>query len=103
VLKVLEVFERQARVATERPDGSEYINFEHVYDTRECLLNTNYIVAIHPYEFSSSREIKKSEGRFPEGTKFSTFVLDGNSFRQSEIIVIGSFEKFTQVLGDATQ
>jgi len=98
VLKVSEVYEKQVKTVKERPDGSEYINFEKVYDTRDSLINSEYIVSVHPYEFSSSSELRRVEGRFPEGTKFSTFVLDGNSFRTSEIIVVGSFEKFCSML-----
>jgi len=98
VLKVSEVYEKQIRTVKERADGSDYINFEKVYDTRESLLNTEYIVSIHPYEFKSSLDLNKVEGRFPEGTKFSTFVLDGNSFRTSELIVVGSFDKFCGLL-----
>ena len=98
MLKVSEVYEKQVRVNKERPDGSDYINFEKIYDTRESLLNTEYIVSIHPHEFSASRDLEMMEGRFPEETKFSTFVLDGNSFRTSEIIVVGSFDKFCRLL-----
>tara|TARA_R110002110_G_scaffold1802_3_gene7954 strand:- start:2524 stop:2835 length:312 start_codon:yes stop_codon:yes gene_type:complete len=98
VLKISEVHEKQVKVKKERADGSEYINFEKVYDTRECLLNTEYVVSVHPYEFSSSADLDMMEGRFPEGTKFSTFVLDGNSFRTSEIVVVGSFDKFCRLL-----
>tara|TARA_R110002060_G_scaffold31841_2_gene42460 strand:+ start:3164 stop:3475 length:312 start_codon:yes stop_codon:yes gene_type:complete len=100
VLKISEVFEEQVKVTKERPDGSEYVNFEKVYTTRECLLNTKYVVSVHPYEFSSSVDLRKIEGRFPEGTKFSTFVVDGNSFRASEITVVGSFDKFCGILED---
>jgi hypothetical protein len=100
VLKVSEVYQKQIREVKERPDGSEYAAFSKVYDTRDCLLNTHYVVSVHPYEFTSSTEISKTEGRFPEGTKFSVLVLDGNSFRSSEMIVVGSFEKFSQELMD---
>ena len=103
MLKVSEVFEKQIREIKERPDGSEYAAFSKVYDTRECLLNTHYIVSVHPHEFSSSTDLTKLQGRFPDGTKFSTFVLDGNSFRSSEIVVVGSFEKFSQELSDRTK
>lgn len=98
MLKVAEVYEKEIRITKERPDGSEFINFEKTYATRECLLNENYIVAVHPYEFTSAKGIKKSEDVFPNGTQFSIFVLDGNSFRKSEMIVLGSFEKFKQQL-----
>jgi hypothetical protein len=98
VLKVSEVYEKQIKNTKERPDGSEFVSFEKVYDTRDCLINKEYIVAVQPYEFIASMDEKKMDGRFPEGTKFSTFILDGNSFRTSEIIVVGSFDKFCQRL-----
>ena len=45
-------------------------------------------------------EFTKIDKAFPEGTKFTNFVVDGNSFRKSEIIVVGSFEKFSSLLRD---
>ena len=80
MLKISEVYEKQIKDVKERPDGSEYVNFRKVYETRECLLNTEYIVAVHPHEFTTSME------------------LDGNSFRSSEIIVVGSFDNFCRLL-----
>jgi len=103
VLKVAEVYEKQVKIMKERPDGSDYINFEKVYDTRECLLNRAYVVSVYPHEFSSDRDHARVEDRFPEGTKFSTFILGGNSFRTSEIIVMGSFEKFCGLLEGQTR
>jgi hypothetical protein len=94
VLRVSEVYEDQLRVMVERPDGSQYTNFKKVYTSRESLVNKDYIVSVRPHEFNSSQDEKKLEGRFPEGTKFSMLVLDGNSFRSSEMIVIGSFDKY---------
>jgi len=102
MFRVSELYEKQIKVYKERTDGSEYANFETTYDTRECLLNADYIVSIHPHEFTSSMDLDKLEGSFPEGTKFSAFVLDGNSFRTSEIIVVGSFDRFCRLLGDST-
>ena len=98
MLKVEEVYEKEIKTFKERHDGSEYVSFEKVYDTRDCLLNREYIVSIQPYYFTTSSDDKKLNGRFPEGTKFCVFVLDGNSFRSSEIIVVGSFEKFCRML-----
>ena len=97
MLKISEIYEKQIKTIQERPDGSEYTNFSKVYDSREGLINPDYIVAVHPYEFNSSSEQKKLEGRFPEGTKFCTFVVDGNSFRTSEVVVVGSFDKFCRI------
>mgnify|MGYP003141713761 CR=1 FL=1 len=98
MLKVSEVYEKQIRTMNERPDGTEYASFDTVFDTRECLINRNYIVSVHSHEFKTSLASKKAEDSFPEGTKFSTLVLDGNSFRQSEMVVLGSFSKFCQEL-----
>ena len=98
MLKVEEVYEKQVKTLTERPDGSEFVTFTKTLSTRICLVNPTYIVAIHPHEFTSSSSQDKVAAAFPEGTKFSTLVVDGNSFRKSEIVVVGSFEKFCQTL-----
>jgi len=98
VLKMSEVYEKQVRTTKERPDGSEYVNFETVYDSRECLINPKFVVTIRPYEFTSSMELGRLAGRFPENTEFSLLVMDGNSFRSSEIIVTGSFSKYCRLL-----
>jgi hypothetical protein len=102
VLKFSEVYEKQVRVVSERPDGSEYINFQKAYDTRECLLNPHYIVSVHPYEFGASSDVNKLAARFPDGTQFSVLVLDGNSFRTSEMIVVGSFDKSCRTLQESS-
>ena len=101
MLKVSEVYMKQVRESKERPDGSEYASFKKIYDTRECLLNKEYIVSVSSYEFTSSTDLDKIDGVFPAGTNFSTFVLDGNSFRSSEIVVVGSFGKFCSLLEDS--
>ena len=101
MLKISEVYEKQVRAHKERPDGSEFVSFEKVLDTRECLINKDYLVSVYPHEFSSSSDFSKVEAAFPAGTKFSTLVLDGNSFRKSEIIVVGSFDKFCRLLQES--
>ena len=100
MLKVSEVYENQVRLVKERPDGSEYVNFEKILTSRDILLNLEYVVSVQPHEFTSSLTLSKVEKAFPEGTKFSNFIVDGNSFRKSEIIVIGSFDKFSDLLRD---
>ena len=99
MFKVEEVYTKQIKTHQERPDGSDYVNFEDVYDTRTVLVHPRYIVSAHEHEFTSSTDIPKVEGRFPENTKFSILVLDGNSFRSSEMIVVGSLEKVSHSLG----
>jgi hypothetical protein len=97
VLKIEEVYEKQIKTMAERPDGSEYVNFTKIMTTRNSLINPDYIVAVHPHEFVSASGLSKVEAAFPEGTKFSTLVVDGNSFRSSEILVVGSFDKFCRI------
>tara|TARA_R100000234_G_C4994661_1_gene177238 strand:- start:858 stop:1169 length:312 start_codon:yes stop_codon:yes gene_type:complete len=100
VLKVSEVYEKEVRLVKERPDGSEYVNFEKVLASRDILVNLDYVVSVQPHEFTSSLTLARVEEAFPEGTKFSNFVIDGNSFRKSEIVVLGSFDKFSELLRD---
>ncbi len=100
MLKISEVYEKKFKTTTEKPDGTEYVTHLTKYDTRESLINKGYIVTVHPHEFSSQLVEEKVYEAFPENTKFCTLVVDGNSFRKSELIVVGSFEKFCQLLGE---
>ena len=99
MLKVSEVVEQQYKTTNEKPDGSEHIVYATRVTTRDCLINEDYIVAVHPHEFRSDITARKIDESFPEGTKFSTLIVDGNSFRKSELLVVGSFEKFCETLG----
>jgi len=94
VLKISEVFQKQIQTQQERPDGTAYVQFVQSMDTRDILLNASYIVAVQSYEFSSSMDRTRVEQAFPTGTKFVKLILDGHSFRSSEIIAVGSFDKF---------
>lgn len=98
MLKFSEVYEKQYRTTNERPDGSGYVSYATRFDTRQCLVNKDYIVAVHPHQFRSDITEQKMQESFPSGTKFSIIVLDGNSFRKSELLVVGSFEKFCELL-----
>ena len=100
MLKVAEVYEKQVRSVQERPDGTEYISFQTILDSRECLLNPRYVVSAYPHEFSTPGEEAMREQAFPAGTKFTRFIMDGNSFRTSALIVRGSLDKFAALLGE---
>jgi len=100
VLKISEVYEKQIKEEQERPDGSVHSQFSKVFVSRDVLINPSYVVSISPHEPSSDIYHERLWSRFPEGTKFSTFVMDGNSFRSSEMLVVGSFEKFCRLLQD---
>mgnify|MGYP003139031072 FL=1 len=98
MLKVSEVYEKQYKTTNERHDGTEYVGYATRFVSRECLINEDYIVAVHPHHFTSDITKEKITESFPEGTKFSTLILDGNSFRKSELLILGSFEKFCKIL-----
>lgn len=98
MLRISEVYEKQYKTTNERPDGTEYVTYATTFDARECLVNKDYIVAVHPHHFKSEITASKIKENFPAGTKFSTLILDGNSFRKSELTVVGSFEKFCELL-----
>ncbi len=99
MFKVSEVYEKKYKSREERPDGTEYVTYLTKYATRESLINKDYIVAVHPHEFSSPLIEEKVCQSFPYGTKFCTLVVDGNSFRKSELLIVGSFEKLCGLLG----
>jgi len=100
VIKVAEVYEKQVKDSKEKSDGSLYTDFYKTYDTRDCLLNVDYIVSVLPYKFEASIDRDRIKDGFPENTKFSKIVVDGNTFRKSELIVVGSFDKFCRILED---
>ena len=68
------------------------------YESRECMLTPDYIVAVYPLYFESSSDRKMLGNKFKGTEQFSRIVLDGNSFRSSEIIVSISYEKLARLL-----
>ena len=100
MLKISEIYEKQTRTTNEKPDGSEYISYTTAFDTRDCLINPSFIVAVRPFDPGPGLAQKLMVESFPEGSKFSTLILDGNSFRKSEVLVLGSFEKISGLLKD---
>ncbi len=100
MFKISEIYEKQFRTTNEKPDGSEYVTYTTKFATRDCLINPAFIVAVRPHEPGPGLAQKLMVESFPEGSKFSTLILDGNSFRKSEILVLGSFEKISGILKD---
>ena len=76
MLKVSEVYEKQTKEFKERPDGTEYAHFSTRYDSRDVLINKEYIVSVQPHEFTSSADAEKIDSAFPSDTKFSLLVMD---------------------------
>ena len=102
MLKVSEVYEKQVRTLQEKPDGAQYVSFQTILDSRDCLLNPRYIVSAYAYEFLTPGEEAQSEQAFPVGTKFTRLIMDGSSFRTSPVIILGAFEKFVTLFPEHT-
>ena len=100
MLKVSEVYEKQVKTQDERSDGSMYATFKKVHESRELLLNPDYIVSARAYDMSSTLQLSGTETGFSSGTQFTALVLDGHSFRTSEMIVVGSLDKIVRQLRD---
>ena len=97
MLKLNEVYIKTIKEYEEDPDGSKKINTRKEYQTRECLLNPEYIVAVYDHEFTSSSDVSMLTN-FPPTSQFCRVVVDGNSFRSSELVIATSFLKLHQML-----
>jgi hypothetical protein len=98
VLKLNEIY--QTTVKYESLQQSDKVSMQRrtTYESRECMLNPDYIVAIYPHYFESSSDRKMLADKFKGTEQFARIVLDGNSFRSSEIIVSMSYEKLARLL-----
>ena len=97
MLKIKEVYQRIIKEYDENPDGTRRVVPRKAYSTRDCLLNPNYIVAVYDHEFTSSTDIQML-GSLPKNSQYCRVVVDGNSFRSSEIIVATSFPRLVSLL-----
>lgn len=88
MIKIKEIYIEHAKY---RPDQEGYaqphVRAKSIYNRRDCLLNSNYIVAIYPHKFESSVDEVMLQDHFTPDAEFTRVILDGNSFRSSEIIV----------------
>ena len=98
MLSLQEVFLKTTKETGENPNGSPRVVVRKAYWGRDCLINPDYVVAVYEHQFTTSTDQSMIAGQFPEGTQFCRVILDGNSFRSSEIIVASSFEKLQQQL-----
>tara|TARA_R100001510_G_C7653216_1_gene211292 strand:+ start:625 stop:900 length:276 start_codon:yes stop_codon:yes gene_type:complete len=69
-----------------------------VYALRECLLNKRYIVAIYPHKFKSSSDHQMMGDLLEKDRVFSRIILDGNSFRSSEMVVNEPYDSLVKEL-----
>ena len=106
MLNFIEVYEGVAKYQNQTTHGRAQMQARKELLTRKCLVNPDYIVAVYPHEFSSSTDQELLERssvltyRGEEATEFSRIVLDGNSFRSSEMIVVGSTDSISSNIGN---
>jgi Rad3-related DNA helicase len=88
MIKVKEVYTENAKFKTDKEAYSQpHMRARRIYNRRDCLLNADYIVAVYPHKFESSVDEGMLQDHFTSDTEFTRVILDGNSFRSSEIIV----------------
>ena len=68
------------------------------FNSRDCLLNPDYIVAVYPHSFNSSVEAEMLQENFNGEHEFTRVIIDGNSFRSSEIIIKMSYDQMIEQL-----
>ena len=98
MIKVVELYEEVVKNSVEKPDGSLQIRTKKKFSTRDCLLNKDFVVRIVPHEFTSSVEAEMLAKEGLEDSLFSRVIVDGNTFRSSELIVVSSFQEMQKIL-----
>jgi hypothetical protein len=98
VLKVKEVYQDTVRYESEGGLGAPSMRVNKIYALRDCLINQDYIVAIYPHKFTSSLEKDMIKELDTQNESYCRVILDGNSFRTSEIIVNSSYEELAKAL-----
>lgn len=99
MIKIREVFEHSVKYKADKDAYAQpQMRARKTYGCRECLLNPDYIVAAYPHSFEGSIDQEMLQDNFSDSESFSRVILDGNSFRSSEIIVDMSFEELSDRL-----
>jgi hypothetical protein len=94
VLNLREIFQDTVRYqAATSQGGGPSMRVNKVYALRDCLVNPDYIVAVYPHKFSGSLELDMLKDLDTNNDSYCRIILDGNSFRTSEIIVNSSYEE----------
>ncbi len=88
MLKVREVYVENVKyMPEEKAYAQPHKRGKRQFNSRECLLNPDYIVAAYPHSFNSSVELEMLQENFSGEHEFTRVIVDGNSFRSSEIII----------------
>ena len=94
MLNVEEVYQETLRTATTQA----HMALKKVFALRSCCINPDYIVAAYPYSFTSSVDKDMIEGVAKSDQEFTRVILDGNSFRNSEVIIAMSYDEFVKIV-----
>ena len=99
MIRVKEVYQEAAKYeASDKSFGQPQMRMRKVYVLRDCLLNPDYVVAVYPHSFDSSVDQDMLSDNFSDTHEFSRVILDGNSFRSSEIIINVAYDKLAEQL-----
>ena len=99
MIEVKEVYTEHAKYKSSQEGYAQpHLRAKRIYNRRDCLLNPDYIVAIYPHKFESSVDENMLQDHFTPTAEFTRVILDGNSFRSSEIIVEMSYVEMAERL-----
>lgn len=94
MLNVKEVFQETVRTES----SQSHMVLKKVYAFRDCCVNADYIVAAYPHYFSSSLDKDMLTGVAALEDEFTRIILDGNSFRSSEMILALTYDEFRKLV-----
>ena len=99
MIKIKEVFPENMRYKTDQSvHARTQMRIKKQYAERDGLLNPRYIVAAYPHLFQNSSDKAMLAENFDDKEEFTRVILDGNSFRSSEIIIKMAFEDLAERL-----
>lgn len=94
MLNVKEIYQETVRTES----SQSHMVLKKVYAFRDCCVNADYIVAAYPYHFSSSLDKDMLTGVAKLEDEFTRIILDGNSFRSSEMILALTYDEFRKLV-----
>ncbi len=98
MISIKEVFKKDEKTPAKNSAGALYLKANKKINTREILINPDYIVRVVPHEYTSSVDIEMLKEAGLADDQFCRIILDGNNFVNSEIIVASSFCDIEKVL-----
>lgn len=98
MLSVKEIFQDTVRAENTKRMNHSHMVLKKIYAIRDCIINPSYVVAAYPHEFNSSADRGMLDDiELPSGG-CTRLILDGNSFRSSEMIVAMPYDDLKRML-----